>query len=652
MELPCRARGDELLRPGELAGVRHRLRNVAAKHDLATVIACAFDHRTRMLPFIYADTRMVPAGVRGIGAAMVDTGFTKTRIVLQQWNRNFRPSQMRLDGKIPDIFMVSSMQIHTGQCEALIRDACRIDPAHRPLIIAGGPKVIYEPWDVFSADPADPWGADVAVTGEEYVLLSLLEVLLSVRGDGESMRATFLRARHSTALDGVPGLVYSRGGRHSVAEELVDTGIQRLVGDLDELPDPVLGYGVLESPGGHATLGSAALPAGLVRKHSPIGSLVLTLGCKFACPYCPIPAYNQRQYRTKSGERIAEEIERLYRRYHIRFYFGADDNFFNDKQRTLDIVETLARKVDAGSRPHSKIRWATEATIHDTLQMKDHLPVVRKAGLWGLWLGVEDMTGALVKKGQSVDKTAEAFGLLLGNGIFPIPMMMHHDSQPLYTPGKPYGLLNQARLLRKAGAVYMQVMMLTPSPGSKLYVDTYTSGLAYQSVDGVAVEPRIVDGNYVVASRDPNPWRKQCNLLAAYLYFYNPLRFLIALLRPKSKIPLVDAETSPAASDEQLPPRRSKLRRRILRKMKAHLGDSAVQLFGMLGLAHTIRYTFAWALRLMRGNIKRHTQVPASRIPMRSVDGGPASHALPGTPTPPRKPPESKDSGSAMLSRG
>ncbi|KKL72605.1 hypothetical protein LCGC14_2083230, partial [marine sediment metagenome] len=175
MELPPRARGDELLKPGELAGILLRLRSVAAKHDLASVIVCAFDHRTRMLPFLFADTRMAPAGVRAIGSAMVDAGFDKTRIVLQQWNRNFRPSRMRLDGRIPDLFMVSSMQIHSGQCEALIRDACRIAPAARPLIIAGGPKVIYEPWDVFGVDPADPWGADVAVTGEEYVLLNLLD---------------------------------------------------------------------------------------------------------------------------------------------------------------------------------------------------------------------------------------------------------------------------------------------------------------------------------------------------------------------------------------------------------------------------------------------------------------------------------------------
>src|SRR3954463_4453874 len=123
MELPRRARGDELLKAGALNRLRERLRTVAPDHDLATVIACAFDHRTRMLPFIFADTRMAPAGVRAVGSAMGDAGFDKTRIVLQQWNRNFRPSKMQLDGRVPDLFMVSSMGLHSDECLRLIRDA-------------------------------------------------------------------------------------------------------------------------------------------------------------------------------------------------------------------------------------------------------------------------------------------------------------------------------------------------------------------------------------------------------------------------------------------------------------------------------------------------------------------------------------------------
>jgi radical SAM superfamily enzyme YgiQ (UPF0313 family) len=632
MELPCRAAGDVLLATGEMSAIRQRLRNLAPRHDLTTVIACAFDHRTRILPFIYADTRMVPAGVRAIGSALADSGFGKTRIVLQQWNRHFDASQMRLDGRIPDLFLVSSMHLHSAECDRLIQDANRIDPAQRPLIVAGGPRIIYEPWQVFSDDPDNPWGADVAVTGEEYVLLQLLEVVLSVRVGNERLRAAFLRARQMGALDEVPGLVYSRSTTsEGPCEELVDTGIQRLLGDLDELPSPVLGYQLLEPPSPAATLGPHSLPTNRVRKHCIVSSLVLTAGCKFRCAYCPIPAYNQRQHRTKSGERVADEMQQIAETYNIANFFGTDDNFFNDTKRTLEITEALARRVNTRQRPYCKIRWATEATIHDTLRLQEHLPVIRQSGLTALWLGVEDLSGTLVKKGQDENKTLRAFRALRDHGIYPVPMMMHYDAQPLVTWNSNQGLLNQLKVLRRAGALYTQVLMLTPSPGSKWYEDTYNSGLAIAEVNGAAVQPHIVDGNYVVASQHRRPWIKQLNLVVGYSYFFNPLRFLAALVWSHSTIPLADRDTRTPEQVARYSPW-ERFRRRIYLKSRAHLIDAGVQLFGMYGLMHTYRRTLGWAGRLFRGGIRHYDRVPVSRLPLRSPDGGPAPHALPGTP--------------------
>jgi len=581
MELPRRARGDELLKPGELTGIRRRLRQVAPAHDLVTVIACAFDHRTRMLPFIYADTHMAPAGVRGIGAAMVDAGFTKTRIVLQQWNRYFRPSKMQVDGRIPDLFMVSSMGLHSGQCMEMIRDARRIDAAHRPLIIAGGPHAVYQPYDLFSTDPADPNSADVAITGEEFVLMSLLEVLLAMRSGNESMRSVFYRARDAGALKNIPGIMYARGKMDGAAEELIDTGVQRLVGDLDELPDSVLGYRLLEAPSRRPTLASQPVEASQIRKLSPISSIVLTFGCKFNCPYCPIPAYNQRQHRLKSAGRIAEEMDALNREYGLKYFFGADDNFFNHKARTLDIVETLNRAEFNGKPLRKRIRWHTEVTVHDTLQMKEHLPLIHDSGCRALWLGVEDMTAKLVNKGQSVNKTTEAFQALRSNGICPMPMMMHHDTQPLYSHGTHYGLLNQIELLRRAGAVSLQVLMLTPSAGTKLYEGTFEGGQVLKSAGGRPVDPHMYDGNYVIASTHRRPWKKQLNLLAAYLYFYNPIWLINLLVRKKTKV--------------------------------SHKA-AGMQIVGMLGVVQTARRTSSWAARLMFGKIERLAEPPASKV--------------------------------------
>jgi radical SAM superfamily enzyme YgiQ (UPF0313 family) len=632
MELPSRDKGQILLAPGAMTDLRARLRAMAPRHDLTTVIACAFDHRTRILPFIYADLRMPPAGVRAIGSALVDSGFPKTRIVLQQWNKNFRPSQMRLDGRIPDLFLVSSMHLHGEECDRLIREAQSIESSRRPLIIAGGPRIIYEPWLVFGDDKQNPWGADVAVTGEEFVFLSLLEMLLLLRAKGESLRSVFLRAKESGALDEIPGLVYARSATpEGPAEELVDTGIQRLLGDLDELPHPVLGYQLLEAPSREAKLGTHALPAHRVRKHSLVSSIVLTVGCKFRCSYCPIPAYNQRQHRMKSGERIADEMGQIVTKYGISNFFGTDDNFFNDTKRTLEIAETLARKASTGQRPYCKIMYGTEATVHDTIRLQEHLPLIRRSGLAAVWMGVEDLTGTLVKKGQNQSKTIEAFQLLRASGIAPIPMMMHHDTQPLVTWKSNYGLLNQMQTLRQAGALFTQVLMLTPSAGSKWYEDTYTSGMAFDSVNGQSIAPHIVDGNYVVASKHPRPWIKQLNLLAAYAYFFNPLRMLLALVWPLSRLPLADAETRPAEEVAQYSPFR-KVGRAIFLSVRAHLLDATVQAVGMCGFFQTCCRTLPWAWHLWRGNIQHSSHAPASRLAMRSPDGGPASHALPGTP--------------------
>ena len=582
MELPARPRNDQLLPAGAFIDIRRRLRRISPRHDVTCVIVSCFDHRTRMLPFIFADTRMVPAGVRSIGASLYDSGFTKTRIVLQQWNKRFRPSTMRLDGRIPDLFLLSSMHIHSAECKRLIEEVCLIDPDRRPLVIAGGPKAIYDPADLFSGDPARPAGADVTVTGEDYVLLSLLARTLAQRAAGESARSAFIRARDEGTLADIPGLVYARTGDAGQAEELVDTGPQRLLGNLDELPDPVPGYLLLESPSRRSALARSPVPASRVRRLSPLSSIVMTAGCKFSCPYCPVPAYNQRRLRFKSAPRIAEEMGHIYAKLGLRYFFGADDNFFNDPRRSLEIAEELVAKEMNGVPIRKHIRWATEATVHDTLSIGDDLRTIRRAGLRALWLGVEDMSGALVRKGQTGDRTLEAFNSLRKYGILPMPMLMHHDAQPLYSHGSAAGLINQVNALRRAGAVGVQVLMITPAPGSKLYESTFNSGMVIRQAGRKPAEPHMFDGNYVVASTSPRPWQKQWNILAAYLWFYNPLRLLISLFRPKSNLYLVDC---------------------------------GMQILGMLGLIQTARRTIPWALRLMFRGIRYHSRPPQSLLP-------------------------------------
>ena len=592
MELPARQKGDEHTKAGEYPALRRRIRSAAAGLSIPTAIVYAFDKRTRLLPYYFSCGRMAPAGPRAVGAALHDSGLTKTRIVLQQWNPNFRPSRASLDGEPIEMLLVSSMQIHAERAYRLVADACSVPPERRPLIVAGGPKAIYEPWDLFEIGGDPSVTADVAVTGEEFVLMQLVEVLLTYRGARGSMREAFLLARRDGALEDIPGLVYRRDD--SFDAPLVTTGIQRLVQDMDEMPQPLIGFMLLERPHRGQGVKSGPLPASRVWRYSPIGSLSISHGCKFNCDYCPIPAYNQRTYRHKSGERIVGELRQLREQLGIRFFFGTDDNFFNNRPAVEEMFDQMALAKIGGKPLHKMVRWGTEATEFDTWKNRDLLPAARLSGLRSLWFGIEDLTATLIKKGQSVNKTVELFALMNKTGICPMPMLMHHDGQPLYTKKGLYGLLNQVAFLRRAGAQGMQVTALTPAVGTRAYEANFENGHVFDSVGKRPVLQYQFDGNHVVASSLPKPWRTQLNVLLAYASYYNPVNFVRTLLRPSNKLYL------------------------------AELHDS---LMGMMGLIPTAIDSAKWSYRLWRGPITRKTSPPGPKTPLIDVSPVRDGHA-------------------------
>src|SRR5260370_19960423 len=136
------------------------------------------------------------------------------------------------------MLFVSSMQIHSARAYEMIADAYRLGE-DRPLILAGGAKAIYEPWDFFNCGPEGKYSADVVVTGEEYVALELLDRIMEHQAGGEPPRKTFHRLRRSGLLDDIPGLVFREGDEKDALGRLINTGIQRLFQNLDQFPHPV-----------------------------------------------------------------------------------------------------------------------------------------------------------------------------------------------------------------------------------------------------------------------------------------------------------------------------------------------------------------------------------------------------------------------------
>lgn len=589
MELPRRERGDIFLPDGVFRERIRAIRELAGDDVLTIGIVYAFDFRTHMLPFWYADKRMAPCSVRLLGDVLNEAGLSNCRIVLQQWSPNVLPSQMRLAGKPIDILLVSSMQVHAERAYALIQDAHQMG-AERPLILAGGPKAIYEPTDFFELGPGPGVGADCVVTGEAFVLLDLLHTLLVVRRKGEHPLQAFERARFSGALARLPGLVYLSSGASPQNSVAVNTGVQRLLRDLDELPMPDAGFRMLEPPHRRRDLSPRPVSAARVGRLSPIASVISTQGCKFNCSFCPIPAVNQRTWRHKSPARLVAEIAQIHEEFGIQLFFSTDDNFFNDRQTVINFATEMAAAKVRGKPLARRIRFFTEATQFDVYKNRDLLPLARAGGLRAIWFGIEDITAELVNKGQSPGKTAELFTLMHEIGIEPMTMMIHSDAQPLRSrQGDLSGLLNQARYLFQKGAVSYQCTYLGPAVGTRDFEPAAEAKVIYESVGGVRVPQAFLDGNHVVASRHAEPWNQQINVLRAYATFYNPWNMLETLMRIRT----------------------------------SRLGAKRLlfQILGQIGLLLTAPKLLAWAWRLKRGPIDVYEGLRPARIPMVDATG-------------------------------
>ena len=528
MELPQRPRSDIFLPTGHYLRLQHSLARRQALAGLRALVVSAFDRTTRMHPFVYADRYIVPCGPRSIAASLVAAGLARTRFVFQLWNPNIRPSLARIENAPPDLLLVSSMQIHSAASYKLIEDAWSLGQ-QRPFIIAGGPKATYQPFDYFALGPNHNLGADVVVTGEEPILLEFLDVLAHFGAKPGAVHDAFRRARQAGALDHIPGLVYPID-EHRHGLNLHNTGPQRLLRELDGLPLPSVGFATLEPPHRRQTLDPKPMPMNRIGRDPNVISLLITRGCKFHCHYCPIPAYNQRTLRQKSPQRVVAEFTDCLHNLNAHAFFGADDNFLNNRKVAQDIFQAVASATYNGKPLGSQIEFMTEVTVIDTWKNRDLLPLARQAGVTNLWMGVEDLAARLVNKGQTPDLTKSLFKLLLQHRIAPRVMLMHHDEQPLRQPRDLVGLLDQIEFLAKAGAVGCQCTVASPSLGSRWISDVIANRQLYYRIRQRLIDDTCFDGNHVVASTNPKPWQVQLNLLRGYAAFYNPATFFKSLL--------------------------------------------------------------------------------------------------------------------------
>tara|TARA_Y100000310_G_C20518264_1_gene732306 strand:- start:94 stop:1071 length:978 start_codon:yes stop_codon:yes gene_type:complete len=108
-------------------------------------------------------------------------------------------------------------------------------------------------------------------------------------------------------------------------------------------------------------------------------------GCPHNCTFCVNRVTNNTRYRTRSAEKVVEDVEFLVKKYNVGGVIFIDDNFFVKKQRVIDICKGIIKK-------NLKISWIGECRadyFKKGLVDEEVLEWCSKAGLTELTIGAE-----------------------------------------------------------------------------------------------------------------------------------------------------------------------------------------------------------------------------------------------------------------------
>ncbi len=381
----------------------------------------------------------------------------------------------------PDIVGVTAMTMTLIDVMKTVALVKKIDKSIK--VVLGGPHVHLYP--------------------EETIQLENVDYL--VLGEGEvAFKELLDNIDDSSQLEKISGLVFQHNGR------IINTGVRSAIKNLDDIPFParhMVPYKKYNS---------------LLSKRGITTTIFTSRGCPFSCSFCDRPHLG-KLFRARSAGNVVDEIEVCTRMgiYEFLFY---DDTFSVNKKRVIDICnEIIERKLDIG--------WDIRARV-DTIN-EQMLRSLKMAGCQGIHYGVEAGSERILKvlnKGITIKKVRDVFEL---TRKYKIPILSYFMiGNPTETIDDIYTTFKVAKMLNPD---YMHLTILTPFPGTKIYLDGLETGIIKRDYwKEFARDPTPV---FIPPHWDENFTRKELQDLLAkgYKTFYiRPFYILKKILQVKT----------------------------------------------------------------------------------------------------------------------
>ena len=269
--------------------------------------------------------------------------------------------------------------VATSAITATINDAVKtLELAKRiksdTVTILGGvhPSFMFE--DVLNNSAA----VDYIVIGEgEITLRQLLEVL-EAGGDPST----------------VAGIAFRSG------ETVVTTEKRPFIEDLDELP---VAWDLLDW-GNYSCL---------VIPDSRLGAISTSRGCDHDCVFCSQQVFWKKTWRARNPQKVADELELLFKTYNINVFLITDEYPTRDRVRWEALLDAVIAK-------NLPLHLLMETRPADIIRDQDIIEKYRKAGVIYISFGIETANQAALdtmKKGMILKEIEPVFEILRAHEI-------------------------------------------------------------------------------------------------------------------------------------------------------------------------------------------------------------------------------------------
>jgi len=411
-----------------------------------------------------ADLQYIPLGLAYLSSALKNAGHEVSILDVRAEKPDDREIVRRIRGFSPRVLGITSNTCQLREAAALATLVKRDFPGI--IIVMGGPHISALPERTLREQPS----IDIGVVGEgEATITELCEALSAGK-----------------PLNGIAGLVFREN------TNIVTTAPRCLAENIDALAFPDRDAFPIEIYNRHV----------IEYKAKPITSIITTRGCPYQCVFCSKSVFGSKE-RLRSAGNVIEEMrvlieEKGYREIHV-----IDDNFTYDLKRARDICnEIIAR----GWKAHFSLPNGIRVNNFD-----DELAaLLRKAGFYSLWFGVESGDPEVlkkIKKGITLDQVRKAVPIAKKHGFF--TGMYFVIGLPGSSPDSEKMSLDLARELEPD---VIGVGIFTPYPGSELW--DQAAGFGWEHYRHDFAEHRFTGSQF-----DTDYILKQFDLLSQRFYF-------------------------------------------------------------------------------------------------------------------------------------